>query len=59
MNQRSDGVYLETMDISPAVTDASADYLTHLDRKISDSTSGVSESIMQELIKQHSQFLIQ
>ena len=44
VNQRSDGVYLETMDISPAVTDASADYLTHLDRKISDSTSGVSES---------------
>ena len=32
------------MDISPAVTDASADYLTHLDRKISNSTSGVSES---------------
>lgn len=44
VNQRSDGVYLETMDISPAVTDASADYLTHLDRKISNSTSGVSES---------------
>jgi len=44
VNQRSDGVYLETMDISPAVTDASASYLTHLDRKISNSTTGVSES---------------
>ena len=44
VNQRSDGVYLETMDISPAVTDPSASYLTHLDRKISNSTSGVSES---------------
>lgn len=44
VNQRSDGVYLETMDISPAVTDANASYLTHLDRKISNSTSGVSES---------------
>jgi len=44
VNQRSDGVYLETMDISPAVTDASASYLTHLDRKITNSTTGVSES---------------
>jgi hypothetical protein len=44
VNQRSDGVYLETMDISPAVTDASASYLTHLDRKISNTTTGVSES---------------
>jgi len=44
VNQRSDGVYLETMDISPAVTDTSASYLTHLDRKISNNTTGVSES---------------
>ena len=44
VNQRSDGVYLETMDISPTVTDASASYLTHLDRKISNTTTGVSES---------------
>ena len=44
VNQRSDGVYLETMDISPAVTDTSASYLTHLDRKVSNSTTGVSES---------------
>tara|TARA_B100000287_G_scaffold435327_1_gene503094 strand:+ start:3795 stop:6170 length:2376 start_codon:yes stop_codon:yes gene_type:complete len=42
--QRSDGVYLESLDISPAVVDTSASYLTHLDRKISNSTSGVSES---------------
>ena len=42
--QRSDGVYIETMNIAPAAVDASASYLTHLDRKISNSTSGVSES---------------
>jgi hypothetical protein len=42
--ERSDGVYIETMDVAPATVDASADYLTHLDRKISNDTSGVSES---------------
>ncbi len=40
--ERSDGVYLESMDISPAVVDTSATYLTHLDRKITNSTAGVS-----------------
>ena len=42
--ERSDGVYIETMDVSPATVDNSAQYLTHLDRKISNSTTGVSES---------------
>tara|TARA_X000001382_G_scaffold26517_3_gene17026 strand:+ start:4266 stop:6644 length:2379 start_codon:yes stop_codon:yes gene_type:complete len=34
INQRSDGVYLEKMDISPALTDTGESYLTHLDRKL-------------------------
>jgi len=42
--QRTDGAYIETIDISPATVDASANYLTHLDRKITNSSSGVSES---------------
>ena len=36
VNERSDGVYLESLDISPAVVDANATYLTHLDRKLND-----------------------
>lgn len=44
LNQRSDGLYLETMDMSPATVDASATYLTHLDRKITQDTTGVSSS---------------
>ena len=44
VNERSDGVYLETLDISPAVVDASATYLTYLDRKIQDDTTGVSSA---------------
>ena len=42
--QRSDGVYIETIDVAPATVDTSANYLTHLDRKITNATSGVSES---------------
>ena len=34
VNERSDGVYLETIDVSPALTDSGETYLTHLDRKI-------------------------
>jgi len=44
VNQRSDGAYLETIDISPATVDASANYLTLVDRKITQATSGVSSS---------------
>tara|TARA_X000001382_G_scaffold66713_2_gene46360 strand:- start:2630 stop:5020 length:2391 start_codon:yes stop_codon:yes gene_type:complete len=42
--ERSDGVYIETVDVSPAVIDAGATFLTHLDRKVSNTTTGVSES---------------
>ena len=34
INERSDGVYLEKLDISPALTDTGEVYLTHLDRKL-------------------------
>ena len=44
VNERSDGVYLESLDISPAVVDASANYLTYLDRKFQDDTTGASSS---------------
>ena len=36
--------FLESLDISPAVVDASSNYLTYLDRKIQDDTTGVSSS---------------
>ena len=42
--ERSDGVYIETIDVAPATVDTSASYLTHLDRKITNATTGVSES---------------
>ena len=32
--QRSDGVYIETMDCAPAAVDSGATYLTYLDRKL-------------------------
>ena len=34
VNERSDGVYLESIDVSPALTDSGESYLTHLDRKL-------------------------
>ena len=34
VNERDDGVYLEKMNISPALTDTGETYLTHLDRKL-------------------------
>lgn len=37
VNERSDGVYLEKIDISPALTDTGETYLTHLDRKLDNS----------------------
>jgi len=37
INERSDGVYLEKIDISPALTDTGETYLTHLDRKLDNS----------------------
>jgi len=44
VNQRGTDVFLESLDISPAVVDASATYLTYLDRKIQDDSTGVSSS---------------
>jgi hypothetical protein len=44
VNQRGTDVFLESLDISPAVVDASASYLTYLDRKIQDDSTGVSSS---------------
>lgn len=42
--QRGTDVFLENLDISPNLTDTGASYLTHLDRKITESSSGVSRS---------------
>ena len=42
--QRGTDVFLESIDISPNLTDTGASYLTHLDRKIQENTSGVSRS---------------
>ena len=36
VNERSDGVYLEEVDVSPALVDTGATYLTHLDRKLTE-----------------------
>ena len=44
VNQRGSNVFLESLDISPAVVDASATYLTYLDRKFKDDDTGVSSS---------------
>ena len=44
VNQRGTNVFLESLDISPAVVDASATYLTYLDRKFKDDDTGVSSS---------------
>ena len=44
VNQRGTDVFLESLDISPAVVDASANYLTYLDRKLQDDSTGVSSS---------------
>ena len=44
VNQRGTDVFLESLDISPAVVDASATYLTYLDRKFQDDSPGASSS---------------
>jgi len=44
VNERNNEVFLESIDVSPAVVDASASYLTYLDRKIQDDSTGVSSS---------------
>lgn len=42
--QRTDGVHIVKQQMSPAVVDTGATYLTHLDMKVSEATSGVSSS---------------
>ena len=42
--QRGTDVFIETLDISPNLTDTGASYLTHLDRKLQENTTGVSRS---------------
>jgi hypothetical protein len=42
--QRGTDVFIETIDISPNLTDTGASYLTHLDRKIQENSTGVSRS---------------
>lgn len=42
--ERSDGVYIQSMETAPSPTDTGSTYLTHLDNKITESTSGVSTS---------------
>ena len=44
VTQRGTDVFLESLDISPAVVDASSNYLTYLDRKFQDDSTGVSSS---------------
>jgi len=44
VNQRGTDVFLESLDISPAVVDASATYLTYLDRKFQDDSTGASSA---------------
>jgi len=42
--QRTDGVHLLSIDTSPNPTDTGATYLTHLDMKVNESTSGLTKS---------------
>ena len=42
--QRTDGVHLLSIDTSPNPTDTDATYLTHLDMKVNEATTGLSKS---------------
>jgi len=42
VSQRSDGVYLEKLNVAPKQVDVNSTYLTHLDRRVQNNTSGVS-----------------
>ena len=42
--QRTDGVHIVKMQLSPAVVDQDAAYLSHLDLKVNESSTGVSSS---------------
>jgi hypothetical protein len=40
--QRSDGLYIEKIIVSPSAVDTGATYMTHLDRKLNEASTGVS-----------------
>lgn len=42
--QRGTDVFLESLDVSPNLTDTGASYLTHLDRKFNESFTGVTRT---------------
>ena len=42
--QRTDGVHIVKIQLAPAVVDQDAEYLTHLDMKVSEASTGVSSS---------------
>ena len=42
VTQRSDGVFLEKLNVSPKQVDANSTYLTHLDRRVQNNSVGVS-----------------
>jgi len=44
VTQRADGVYLEKMNVAPKQVDTNSTYLTHLDRRLQNNSSGVSVS---------------
>ena len=44
VTQRPDGVYLEKMNVAPKQVDTNSTYLTHLDRRLQNNSSGVSVS---------------
>lgn len=44
VTQREDGIFLEKIRVSPRTTDENSTYLTYLDRRITDETTGVSSS---------------
>lgn len=44
VTQRSDGVYLEKINVAPKQVDSNSSYLTHLDRRLQNDTPGVSAS---------------
>jgi hypothetical protein len=41
---RNDGTYLEQLHLDPGLTDTYADYVTHLDRRVNETTEGVGVS---------------
>ena len=49
--QRTDGVHIVKQQLAPAVVDTDATYLTHLDMKVNEATTGLSKSYNLVLIK--------